>query len=76
LYSPSHATEIDGKVNARAVTLRSSFNEPLPDFGSDFFSSFFAFFAPSRGYYCLPFAALREISSVFVFLVLGDPSVL
>jgi hypothetical protein len=58
-YSPSRAMEIDGKVNARTVTLRSSFNEPLSDFGSDFFFSFFAFFAPSRGYYCLPFAPLR-----------------
>jgi hypothetical protein len=58
-YSPSRAMEIDGKVNARTVMLRSSFNEPLSDFGSDFFYSFFTFFAPSRGYYCLPFAPLR-----------------
>jgi hypothetical protein len=31
-YSPSREMEIYCKVNARAVTLRSSFNEPLSDF--------------------------------------------
>lgn len=62
--------EIDGKVNARTVTLRSSFNEPLSDSGSDFFFSFFAFFAPSAAIIVFPLRLCVRFLSVFVFLFL------